>query len=48
MPYPIYFSDDSECFGNSNNLRMVQDCTVSVDQTRVTINLLLPVAFRNL
>lgn len=48
MPYPIFFSENSECFGRSTNLRNVQDCEVSVDLSKIVINLLLPVAYRRL
>ena len=42
MPFPVYFSEDTECIGRSVNLRNVLPCEVSIDLTRVEVNLTLP------
>jgi len=42
LPEPVYFSEDSECIGRSINLRNVLPCAVSVDLSRIEINMTLP------
>lgn len=48
LPFPVYAGEETKCYGNSNNLLASLPCSVSVDLSKVTITLKLPVGFRNL
>ena len=42
LPYPVYFSEDTECFGRTSNLDNLLSCSVSVDLTKLRMTLSLP------
>jgi hypothetical protein len=42
LPYPVYFSEDSQCLGRTANLDNLLFCRVSVDLSRITMELSLP------
>ena len=48
LPYPVFAGEDTRCYSNSRNLLDFLPCTVSVDLSKVTITLKLPIGFRNL
>lgn len=48
LPYPIYFSPDTECYAESSNLEKEQTCTVSTDLTKLVMSLQLPKKSRRL
>lgn len=48
LPYPVFAGEETKCYGNSNNLLASLPCSVSVDLSKVSISLKLPIGFRNL
>ena len=42
LPFPVFFSEDSACIGRTANLDNLLFCRVSVDLSRITMELSLP------
>jgi len=42
LPYPAYFSEDTECTGRTSNVNNIQQCRVSVNLSRIALTLSLP------
>ena len=42
LPYPTYFSEDSQCLGRTANVDNIMSCRVSVDLSRIVMTLGLP------
>jgi hypothetical protein len=42
LPYPAYFSEDTDCTGRTANVNNVQQCRVSVNLSRIALTLSLP------
>lgn len=44
LPYPAYFSEDTECLGRSLNIQNTQICSVCLDLSCIELTLQLPVS----